>query len=115
MLAVCRFGHSKKALEMALTGGFIDAFEAYRMGLINKVVPAQELEEAALQLAEAIADKSPVAVRLGKLFYHATANMTFEQGMAYAREMLSINAVAEDFKEGLKAFLEKRQPRWDGK
>jgi enoyl-CoA hydratase/carnithine racemase len=93
----------------------MDAAEALSIGLVNRIVPKDKLMKCASDLARRIAEKSPVAVRLGKLYYYTSADMTFEQGMAYAREMLSINAKAEDFKEGLQAFFEKRAPIWSGR
>ena len=114
MLAVCQYAHRKKGLELALTGESIGADEAHKIGLINRVVPREKLNEVALQLAETIAGKSPVAVGLGKLFFYATADMNFNNAMEYAREMLSINAMAKDFREGLNAFFQKRKPKWIG-
>jgi enoyl-CoA hydratase/carnithine racemase len=114
MLAVCQYAHRKKALELALTGESISADEAYKIGLVNRVVPREKLNQVALQLAETIAEKSSVAVGLGKMFFYASAGMSFPNAMEYAREMLSINAMTKDFKEGLNAFFEKRKPNWTG-
>lgn len=113
MLAVCQYAHRKKALELALTGESISAEEAQKIGLVNRVVSREKLNEEAMQLAETVAEKSPVAVGLGKMFFYAIADMNYNNAMEYAREMLSINAMAKDFKEGLNAFFEKRKPNWN--
>lgn len=110
--AVRRAVGEKKALEMALTGQRISADEALRIGLVNRVVPRAELSEAALALARDLADKGPGAMRLGKHCFYATADMSYEDALAFTRSLRVIFMQSEDLREGVTAFLEKRKPRW---
>ncbi|MBI2868402.1 MAG: enoyl-CoA hydratase/isomerase family protein [Chloroflexi bacterium] len=105
----------KKALEMLLTGDRMEAKEAYRLGLINRVVPLEKLEEAAAELSARIAAKSPLAVRLGKKAFYSGGDMTFEHALHYAHALNAVLSSTEDSKEGFNSFREKRSPQWKGR
>jgi enoyl-CoA hydratase/carnithine racemase len=102
----------KRALEMLLTGNMIDAQEAERIGLVNKVVPPDKLDEAALELANELAAKSPVALQMGKRAFYTMADMEYTKALEYMNEMMAELCTTEDAKEGVDAFLKKRKPRW---
>jgi enoyl-CoA hydratase/carnithine racemase len=99
-------------MEMLLTGEPISAAEARDFGLVNRVVPAAELEQAARALAAQIAAASGPVVGLGKQAFYRQLNMPQQQAYAYTKELMSFNATFADAQEGMCAFLEKRQPRW---
>ncbi len=104
-----------KAMELILTGDRIPATEALRIGLLDAVVPHAELEARTLELAEKIAAKSPVAVRLAKAAVKASANMPLDQGLRYEQSLFSVVFSTEDKEEGVKAFQEKRPAQWKGR
>jgi len=104
--------HYSALARTALTGQRISADEALRIGLVNRVVPRAELSEAALALARDLADKGPGAMRLGKHCFYATADMSYEDALAFTRSLRVIFMQSEDLREGVTAFLEKRKPRW---
>ncbi|MER3467115.1 MAG: enoyl-CoA hydratase [Thermoflexus sp.] len=114
MVAVSRNLPRKKVMEMLLTGEPISAQEALRYGLVNRVVPREALEAETRALAEKIAAASPFVVGLGKQAFYRQLEMPQPQAYAYAREVMSFNALAADAQEGICAFLEKRPPRWRG-
>jgi methylglutaconyl-CoA hydratase len=101
--------------EWALTGEPFDACTAQSAGLLNYVVPAAELDAKVEWLAARIIDKSPTAIRRGKYAMRAIASMSFDQSIAYTESQISLLAMTEDAKEGLKAFAEKRKPVWPGR
>jgi methylglutaconyl-CoA hydratase len=101
--------------EWALTGEPFDARAAQAAGLLNYVVPAAELDAKVDWLAARIIDKSPTAIRRGKYAMRAIASMSFDQSIAYTESQISLLAMTEDGKEGLKAFAEKRKPVWPGR
>lgn len=105
----------KRALEMLLTGRMISAREAEQYGLINKVVPADQLAAESKALAEKIAEASPLTVSIGKEAFYTQINLADFQAYDYAKQVMVTNLFAEDAKEGLSAFLEKRKPTWKGK
>jgi len=105
----------KKTLEMLLSGDMIDAREAERLGLVNKVVPPQKLEEETIAFAQKLISKSPLALRMGKKFYYQTLDMPFAQRFVLNSEIMTRLATTEDAHEGISAFIEKRQPVWKGK
>jgi methylglutaconyl-CoA hydratase len=101
--------------EWALTGEPFDARAAQSAGLLNHVVPAAELDAKVEWLAARIIDKSPIAIRRGKYAMRAIASMSFDQSIAYTESQISLLAMTEDAKEGLKAFAAKRKPVWPGR
>ncbi len=115
MAGIYRSLGRKKCLELILTGDAISAREAERNGLVNRVVPREKLEETAMEMAEKIAAKAPLAVRMGKQSFYGMADMEHRKAYAYAIEMISINASTEDGQEGMDAFREKRTPQWKGR
>jgi enoyl-CoA hydratase/carnithine racemase len=114
MVALSRAVGRKKAMEMLLTGEFISAREALTAGLVNKVVPAAELESEARALAEKIVAASPLVVGIGKQAFYRQLDMPQHQAYDYASEVMSFNATFADAQEGMGAFLEKRAPKWRG-
>ncbi len=115
MVALSRAVGRKKAMEMLLTGDFISAEEALSAGLVNRVVPAAELGAAARALAERIAAASPLVVGVGKQAFYRQLDMPQQKAYAYAGEVMSRNATFADAQEGMRAFLQKRAPRWSGR
>jgi enoyl-CoA hydratase/carnithine racemase len=115
MVALSRAVGQKKAMEMLLTGDFISAAEALSEGLVNRVVPADELDSETQRLAAKIAEASPLVVGVGKRAFYRQIEMPVEQAYAYTREIMSFNASFADAQEGICAFLEKRKPEWKGK
>lgn len=112
MVALSRAVGRKKALEMLLTGEFISAEEARVEGLINKVVPAAELERATTDLAHKIASASPVVVGIGKQAFYHQLDLPQHEAYTYTRDVMVHNAGLADAQEGIDAFLEKRPPQW---
>jgi enoyl-CoA hydratase/carnithine racemase len=104
-----------KAAEMLIMGKIIDAQEAYRIGLVNEVVPLNKLMDKAMEYAETICRLSPVATKAIKEAMIRGANMTFEDGMRLERLLFSQVSASEDFEEGTRAFKEKRTPNFKGK
>jgi enoyl-CoA hydratase/carnithine racemase len=115
MVAVSRNLPRKKTLEMLLTGEPISAQEALQYGLVNRVVPAERLAEETRALAERIVAASPFVIGIGKQAFYRQMEMPQHQAYAYAQEVMSLNALAADAQEGMCAFLEKRQPHWQGR
>ncbi|MGO8761977.1 MAG: enoyl-CoA hydratase/isomerase family protein [Desulfobaccales bacterium] len=102
----------KKALEMVLTGDIISAAEAQRLGLVNRVVPPDKLEEATLELAGKLAAKSPLALQAGKAGLYAMQNVSYPQALDLLSDRFAALCCTEDAEEGVKAFLDKRTPEW---
>ena len=105
----------KQAMEMLLTGDFIDAATAKARGLVNRVVPVEKLDAEVKALADAIIAKSPVAVTTGKMMFYKQTEMGMESAYEYASEVMACNMMAEDVGEGIDAFTQKRPPNWKGK
>ncbi|MCP1358224.1 enoyl-CoA hydratase [Aneurinibacillus migulanus] len=114
MVALSRAVGRKKAMEMLLTGEMLSSEDAVMAGLINKAVPADQLEEATKALASKIAQASPFTVGIGKQAFYKQLDMSQSLAYSYAKEVMSLNATAADAKEGICAFLEKRSPNWKG-
>ena len=104
----------KQAMQMLLTGDFISARTAQNYGLINEVVPAAELEQATIALAQKIVAKSAHAIRLGKEMFYKQLPMDLSDAYAYAAERMTCNMDSHDAREGIDAFIEKRKPEWKG-
>jgi enoyl-CoA hydratase/carnithine racemase len=102
----------KLSLEMLLTGDFIDAERAERIGLVNKVVPPDKLMDEAMNLASKLASKSPIALQMGKKAFYTMSDMEFEKALEYSNEMFAELCTTEDALEGVRAFREKREPVW---
>jgi len=115
MVALTRAVGRKRAMEMLLTGVAVDAPTAMEWGLVNRVVPASQLEEAAQLLADQIVQASPLTVQIGKQAFYAQIDLDQPKAYAYAKEVMSMNALAADAQEGMCAFVEKRKPSWTGK
>ena len=105
----------KRALDMLLTGRMISAKEAEQYGLINKVVPGDQLTAETTALARRIAEASPLTLSLGKSAFYTQVNLADSQAYDYAKQAIVNNLFAEDAQEGLSAFLEKRKPAWKGR
>ncbi len=114
-VAVSRNLSRKQAMEMLLTGEFIDAQTAVSYGLINHAVPAEELDSAVQTLVDAIISKSSIAVSTGKQMFYKQLEMGMEAAYQYASEVMTCNMMADDVEEGIDAFIQKRPPVWTGK
>ena len=112
MVALSRNVGRKAAMEMLMTGDLIDAARAQEIGLVNRVVPADELDGAVAALAAQIAGKSGAALAIGKAAFYRQIEMGLDDAYAYAAEAMTCNMQAHDALEGIDAFLAKRAPRW---
>ncbi len=113
LVGVGRNMHRKHAMELALTGDMFSAQDAYRFGLVNRVVPHDQLDEATSKLAEKIASKSAQGIRAGKEAFYRQIEMPVEDAFRYANEEMLKAMTSRDSLEGVSAFFEKRTPRWD--
>ncbi len=105
----------KKALELLLYGNLIGAGEALHLGLVNKIVPKDELEAEARRYAEELAQKSPIAVQIAKSAFYKSEDMAYEEQFAFMNEAFARLCTTDDAKEGVAAFFEKRKPVWKEK
>jgi len=112
MVALTRAIGRKRAMEMLLTGDFVDAETAAAWGLVNRVVAPDELAGATLALARKIVASSAFTVGLGKAAFYTQIDLDQPKAYAYAKEVMSMNALDADAREGIAAFLEKRDPTW---
>src|SRR5690349_7588905 len=112
MVALSRNVARKHAMQMLLTGELISAEEAARIGLVNQVVPTGQERAAALKLAEKIAAKSTLTVKIGKEAFYRQAEMSLGDAYDYASRVMVENMLARDAEEGISAFIEKRDARW---
>ncbi len=115
MVALTRAIGRKRALHMLLTGDPVDARTAADWGLINQAVPAADLAGATRKLAAKVAEASPLVVSIGKQAFYTQIDLEQPKAYAYAKEVMSMNALAADAQEGISAFLGKRAPCWTGK
>lgn len=115
MVPLVRAVGRKRALEMLLTGRSISAPEALHWGLVNRVVPSTELARQTREMALAIVEASPLTVAIGKEAFYGQVDQ--DEGAAYdfAKQVMTMNLTTQDAQEGIKAFLEKRTPRWRGR
>jgi enoyl-CoA hydratase len=104
-----------KAMEMILTGDMIDAQTAFRLGLVNLVVPAADLEARTMEMANRIAEKSPVALRMAKEAVKTAARANLDEGLRREVDLFALCFSSEDKDEGVRAFLEKRKPEFKGR
>ncbi len=113
MVALTRNIHRKQAFEMLTTGDFIDATRAAEIGLINRAVPHEALDAETTALAEKLASKLGVAVKIGKESFYKQLEMGLEEAYAYTRANMAENMMFRDTARGVAAFLDKRAPEWD--
>jgi enoyl-CoA hydratase/carnithine racemase len=114
MVALSRAVPAKQAMEMLLTGEMIDAATAAAIGLVNRVVPDDELDAATAALAATIVEKSPLVLSIGKEAFHRQRELPLAEAYAYTAEVMVRNLDAADAGEGISAFLDKRPPTWRG-
>lgn len=112
ILPVARCVGRKKALELLLYGNLLKAEEAMELGLVNKVVPHEELDKAALEWAEDLARRSPLAVQIAKSAFYQSEDMDYQKQFQYMNEAFARLCTTDDAKEGVAAFLAKRNPQW---
>jgi enoyl-CoA hydratase/carnithine racemase len=115
MVPVSRAIGRKRALELLLTGEPIDAETARDWGLVNRVVPADDLEQAVVALVDRLASSSPLTVRIGKEAFYEQIELDERGAYELTRGVMASNAQAADAQEGMGAFLEKRAPTWSGR
>ncbi|MFO0987909.1 MAG: enoyl-CoA hydratase [Alphaproteobacteria bacterium] len=115
MVAASRNLPRKKMMEMLLLGDAIPAAEAQRLGLVNRVVAAAQLDAETRAMAEAIAKKSPLVVKTGKEAFYRQLEMPLAEAYAYTSRVMTDNMLARDAEEGIDAFLAKREPKWEGR
>ncbi len=105
----------KQALEMLLTGDFIDAQTALARGLVNRVVAPEQLDAEIRKLTDSIRAKTPVAIKAGKQMFYRQLEMGLDEAYELASEVMACNMMAEDAQEGIDAFVAKRKPQWKGR
>jgi len=115
MVALSRAVPRKHAMDMLLTGRMISVDEALRFGLVNKVVPEADLEKTTMELALSLAESSPLVLAMGKRAFYAQIDLDEPRAYEYAGGVITVNLMAEDAQEGIKAFLEKRKQTWKGR
>ena len=115
MVALTRAIGRKRAMQMLLTGELVPARTAAEWGLVNQAVPAAELQSATRLLAEKVAAASFLVVAIGKQAFYTQIDLDQPKAYAYAKEVMSMNALAADAQEGIGAFLGKRAPCWSGR
>ncbi len=115
MVALSRNVGHKAAMQMLLTGDLIDAATALRFGLINEIVPAAALAERTRALALKLASKSPLTLAVGKEAFYRQAELPLAEAYAYTAQVMVTNLEAQDAREGIGAFLDKRDPVWCGR
>lgn len=103
----------KRTLELIMTGDLVDAEEALRIGLVNRVVKAEELEEETRRYAAKLAEKSPLAIQLGKSSFYQMEDLRFEDALELTNYHFATLCTTEEGQEGVRAFLEKREPKFN--
>lgn len=112
MIPLVRTIGRRRAMDMLLTGRFVSSQEAEQFGLINRVVPPEHLAEETRKWAMEIAQYSRFTLALGKQAFYAQVDLDERSAYDYAKEVIAMNCMAEDAREGMSAFLEKRKPQW---
>ena len=112
---LARLVGAAKALEMCLSGALVDAQEAYRIGLVNKLVPVEELTGAGEEMAASFAKGAPLALRYIKESVHKGQGLPLEQALRLESDLATLVLTTDDCKEGPRAFVEKRPPVWKGR
>ena len=112
MVPLSRTVGRKAAMEMLLTGNLIDAERALRFGLVNRVAPAGQLDEAVMEFAERIAGLSTKSMSMGKAAFYKQIDMDLDEAYAFTSKVMAENMQVHDAREGIDAFLEKRHPEW---
>ncbi len=115
VIPVARCVGRKKALELLLFGNLIKAKEAQDLGLVNRIVPTDDLEKETQQWAKTLAQKSPLAVQIAKSAFYQSEDMSYQQQFAHMNEAFARLCTTDDAKEGVSAFFEKRRPKWKEK
>lgn len=115
MAVIVRNIGRKAAMELMLTGSRIDAQRALEMGVVNRVVPADNLDDAVSELADRISGFSPAILRLGRQAFYDTQDMGFEESLRHLHGQLTINTMTEDASIGVMAFMSKSTPEWTGR
>ena len=115
MVALSRNVAPKHAMEMLLTGASVSAADAARIGLVNRVVPADDLTAETEAMARLIASKSPLTLKIGKQAFYALSEMSLDEAYALTARVMVENMLARDAEEGISAFIEKRHPVWEGR
>ena len=115
MVALSRNVSRKHAMEMLLTGDMVEAKRAAEIGLVNRVVPAGEERAEAIRLAKQIASKSSYTLKIGKEAFYRQVALPLAEAYAYASEVMTENMMARDAEEGICAFIEKRDPKWQAR
>jgi enoyl-CoA hydratase/carnithine racemase len=113
MVALSRKVASNHAMEMLLTGEMIPAKRAYEMGLVNRVVAAGRERDEAMKLAQAMAAKSAYVQKIGKEAFYRQHDMNLADAYKYGAKVMAENMMARDAEEGILAFIEKREPKWE--
>ena len=114
MVPLSRAVGRKRSLEMLLTGELVDAWTALEWGLVNRVVPAAELDEAVATLVQRLARSSPLTVGIGKEAFYAQVELDEHRAYDLTKSVMTMNSLAADAQEGICAFLDKRPPTWSG-
>ena len=114
MVPLSRAIGRKRALEMLLTGELVDASTALEWGLVNRVVPSEQLDDAVAELVDAIARSSPLTVGIGKEAFYTQVELDEHRAYDLTKAVMSMNSMAADAQEGICSFLEKRDPSWTG-
>lgn len=115
MVALSRNLSNKHAMQMLMSGDLIDAQTALRFGLVNEIVPADQLVEITMAMAEKIAKKSALTLAIGKEAFYRQAELSLDEAYAYTSDVMVKNLQTQDAQEGILAFIEKREPTWRGK
>jgi enoyl-CoA hydratase/carnithine racemase len=113
MVALSRNVSNKHAMEMLLTGDMVSAEDAHRIGLVNRVAPAGKASEVALDIARKIASKSTLTVKIGKEAFYRQRELNLADAYKLTIDVMVENMLARDAEEGIGAFIEKRDPKWE--